>query len=204
MIRDSLKKFFLFKNRMFHCTVILSLLLHLAGLFVYENELRKTEFPVDAGRDDYIQLSIDGDDSVKNKRVIKKEPDPIPSVVIIKNLVSIENIRAGKKSALKQNITEDKKVYEHEILRKIHQSKYYPLYAKRRGIQGIVSVSFTVAKNGRLLDEVKIQKPAIYTILNSAALQTVRKAAPFPPFPTGLDLQSLNFTVDIVFELKQG
>ena len=65
------------------------------------------------------------------------------------------------------------------ILRRLEEKKVYPLAMRKRGIQGEVSVSFTVRPDGSLG---ALQPPAnaSHPFLAQAALETVRAASPFP------------------------
>jgi protein TonB len=65
------------------------------------------------------------------------------------------------------------------ILRRLEEKKVYPLAMRKRGIQGDVSVSFTVRPDGSLG---ALQPPANagHPFLAQAAAETVRAASPFP------------------------
>jgi len=83
-----------------------------------------------------------------------------------------------------QGITEQgAKPAPDEITRKIRDSiygaKYYPTTARRRGIEGTVTVEFTVNNSG-YPENLRITRSSGYEVLDSAALGTVSKAAPFP------------------------
>jgi len=67
-----------------------------------------------------------------------------------------------------------------------------------KGKTGGVKLSFTVAKNGFL-----IQEPSVISSddpdLIPVAIKTINKASPFPPFPESLDEDKLTFKVDLAF-----
>jgi protein TonB len=90
-----------------------------------------------------------------------------------------ENSAAGQGSSagyLKGN-------YEY-IKRRVRQYLVYSPQAKRMGIQGMVTVSFTIQQDGRVRD-VAVSKSSGYSLLDESALEAVRSASPFaaPPEP---------------------
>ena len=62
---------------------------------------------------------------------------------------------------------------------------YYPPAARARNIYGEVRLLVAIRSNGKL-EQVKILKSSGYGVLDEAALQSVRQAAPFQPFPAEL------------------
>ncbi|MFQ5900359.1 MAG: energy transducer TonB [Thermodesulfobacteriota bacterium] len=72
------------------------------------------------------------------------------------------------------------------ILSKIEKAKVYPAMARRMGIEGEVLVGFTLFSDGKI-DSVKVMSPTgSHRIFKKAAVDTVRKAAPYLPVPFGL------------------
>lgn len=73
--------------------------------------------------------------------------------------------------------------YEY-IKKRVRQYLVYNPQAKRMGIQGMVTVSFTIQQDGRVRD-VAVSKSSGYPLLDESALEAVRSAAPFaaPPEP---------------------
>lgn len=65
------------------------------------------------------------------------------------------------------------------IRRHLEQFKYYPAAARRRGIEGVVEVFFALGLGGHAT-ELAITNGSGHPILDRAALQTVRRAEPFP------------------------
>jgi TonB family protein len=69
------------------------------------------------------------------------------------------------------------------IWKRINRSKYYPPVAKRRGVEGAPRVTFAIDRDGqvkwaRLIDSCG------RTVLDDAAIKTVRRAAPYPYYPS--------------------
>ncbi len=61
----------------------------------------------------------------------------------------------------------------------IERAKSYPLLARRRGLEGTVHVSFRINESGEP-DEIEIKKSSGHSILDSATVKVVKKAAPYP------------------------
>ena len=66
-----------------------------------------------------------------------------------------------------------------QIRAAIERAKLYPLAAKRRGIEGSTTVEFSINIKG-LPENIKIVTSSGSDILDSAALSTITRAAPFP------------------------
>jgi protein TonB len=61
----------------------------------------------------------------------------------------------------------------------IERAKYYPLTAKRRGIEGTATVEFAINDDG-MPGNINIATSSGSDILDNAALTTITRAAPFP------------------------
>jgi TonB family protein len=83
---------------------------------------------------------------------------------------------------------------------KIESMKKYPIAAQKAGIEGRTGVKMTILKDGRL-EKVEIVKPSGYEVLDRAALQSVRDAAPFPPIPQEMGWDEIEMSIDLVFQI---
>lgn len=90
--------------------------------------------------------------------------------------------------------------YRTRIRQAIDKHKHYPRMARRLGLEGRVVVAFTVEADGRLAG-VRVVESSDSELLDEAALEAVRKAAPFPPFPDGVERQQWDFTLPLSFLL---
>jgi|GEM_PF-6706444 len=80
--------------------------------------------------------------------------------------------------------------YRAIILRQLEEGKVYPAAARKRGIAGPVTLCFSVAPDGTV--SMLSVEEASHRFLRQAALESVRKAAPFsfPERPSGrIDMQ---------------
>jgi protein TonB len=91
--------------------------------------------------------------------------------------------------------------YIDSIRNRVETAKHYPMMARNRGFQGQPVVRFTISKNGHLLN-LDLDQSSSYQILDQAALDTVRNAAPFPEIPAILKSEDLTFKLPIVFILE--
>ena len=89
----------------------------------------------------------------------------------------------------------------YEMVRlKIESCKRYPDSARTRHMEGRTKVRFVITPDGQL-SSVKIVKGARHGILNTAAMNAVKAAAPFPRPPVNLFKGPLHVEITIVFEL---
>ncbi|AEF83799.1 putative TonB-dependent receptor [Treponema primitia ZAS-2] len=95
-------------------------------------------------------------------------------------------------------------LYFGNLRSRIDGHKHYPYQARQRNQEGTVQVSFVVSRPGRLVGEPALEKKCRYASLNTAALEAVRDAAPYPPFPPDILEPELNFSVAITFSLFSG
>jgi protein TonB len=92
--------------------------------------------------------------------------------------------------------------YAGRIRSRIDKNKEYPYQARRQEQEGVVRVRFTLAKNGFLSGDPVLAESCRHARLNAAAIEAVRKAQPYPPFPPQLRDETMSFTIDVVFSLK--
>ncbi len=81
--------------------------------------------------------------------------------------------------------------YFASIKEKIEWAWVYPQEAQMRGEQGMLTITFTILRNGKL-QEVKLVKSSGYHMLDRAAMQAVRDAAAFPPMPKNWEDEELS------------
>lgn len=67
----------------------------------------------------------------------------------------------------------------HAVRQRLEHFKHYPASARRRGIEGAVDVSFRLNAQG-IAEDMQLVSGSGYSILDDAALTTVRRAEPFP------------------------
>lgn len=91
--------------------------------------------------------------------------------------------------------------YLDRVRMKIERHKRYPQVAKARGVEGRVLIRFVLCGDGTVRDLV-VLNGARHASLDAAALDAVRRAAPFPRPPADLFKGDVPLELAIVFELN--
>lgn len=87
-----------------------------------------------------------------------------------------------------------------EIRSRIEQAKFYPDLARSQGIEGTVELLFTLSADGAVM-EVKVLHSSGSPVLDNAAIEAVKRAAPYPvveDWPGTLQLQ-----LSITYRLRE-
>ncbi len=92
--------------------------------------------------------------------------------------------------------------YQDMIKQRIEKFRKYPLRARRNQTQGIVGLKFYVFANGST-GSVKIVQSSGSELLDTEALNTIKRASPFLPIPLGIHQDKITIHVSIIFSLKQ-
>jgi len=144
----------------------------------------------------------------KEKEVTKKLPkktqtqEKVVKEEFTKEL--IQEVQAQNSSTPSQNIAKPvfdakrKEEFIAGLYRVLNENKHYPKMAKRRGLEGVVHVKFTLLKDGRLVD-VLLYKSSGYGILDKAALSLVASIKKYRPIPDEVSLVALDFNVPIKY-----
>jgi protein TonB len=77
----------------------------------------------------------------------------------------------------------------------------YPPSARDKGLYGVVTVRFTIARNGRL-QALTVKNKSPYKLLDDEALRTIRAAAPFEPFPSEFKIETLHVSASFEYEFS--
>lgn len=73
--------------------------------------------------------------------------------------------------------------YLAQLLSHIERNKFYPANARRRGLEGVVKVSFVLLADGGIRD---LAVSGTHSILEKAAAEAMRQALPLPRPPAGI------------------
>jgi protein TonB len=114
-----------------------------------------------------------------------------------------------KEEQLAQDTIESQDVIKESILRyqdsvkqKIQEERRYPRWALRLGREGAVRISFNLLSSGEIKD-VRLLHPSGIDELDTEAIDAVKRASPFLPFPSDFGKGELQFEIDIVFRLVE-
>ncbi|MGL4524167.1 MAG: energy transducer TonB [Spirochaetia bacterium] len=145
-------------------------------------EFTLKEYPVFIADDDVIEL-------IKKKIEHKAAPT-----------IAQETKEKSHKEALDAPQTigfsvEFRKTYIGQVIAQLSANKYYPESERRREREGRVLVAFTIYPDGSVAN-IHIKDESLYTLLNQAAIDTVKKSAPFPPFESKKNQLDMQVVID--------
>ncbi|MBW2476108.1 MAG: energy transducer TonB [Deltaproteobacteria bacterium] len=109
-----------------------------------------------------------------------------------------ESIMGQTKEFDIENLEND---YLQALLRELAKHKKYPDSARRRGLEGDVIVTFTVLEDGTI-SRTNIEKSSGWSILDRAAIRSLKRLGRFKPIPTELNRDAWAFLVTIHFSLE--
>lgn len=84
----------------------------------------------------------------------------------------------------------------------IDRHKRYPAEARRAGITGSIVLQFVILPDGQVI-EPSIAESNGYRALGTAALESLRRASPMPPFPPEVDRDRLVVRVPMTYTLNE-
>ncbi len=90
--------------------------------------------------------------------------------------------------------------YQDSVKQKIQEERRYPRWALRLGREGAVKISFILLSSGEIKDIRLIGSSGINE-LDAEAMDAIKRASPFLPFPDNFEKSELQFEIDIVFRI---
>lgn len=87
------------------------------------------------------------------------------------------------------------------VRKRIEEAKTYPYQARERGFEGAVYLRFTILTNGGV-DRIKAEQSSGWWVLDHAAIEAIKRAAPFLPFPESLKGKDIEMAITLVFKLE--
>lgn len=138
------------------------------------------------------------------EKVVKKIDEKIKPKELFKE-PQVEKVVSQKVEQKEEKINPNIiKAVENEYLLKlkrlIEKKKKYPNAAKRLNQMGKVYLSFTIDKNGNIMN-VKISRNSKYERLDSAAINILNEIKKFEPIPKELKKSSWDITVPVVYQI---
>ena len=138
--------------------------------------------------------------SKKEEAKVKKTPEPKVESTKPKREVAEksreEKRKGGSLKPLQGNLPVS---YIDAVRRAIEESIFYPLEAIEKGIEGPVTVRFSLNREGRAVE----CKPLSGNAILSEATCTAIREAKFPPIPPSIKNDTLTFELQIEFNLKK-
>lgn len=93
------------------------------------------------------------------------------------------------------------KEYLAHLKEKVEAARIYPAQAMRRDQEGAVILRVVIGTDGRI-EEVRIVEPSPFSLLNQAAVETIRSLSSLPPPPPGFGNQ-IEVTIPLVYRLER-
>ena len=92
--------------------------------------------------------------------------------------------------------------YQDSVKQKIQEERRYPRWALRLGREGAVRISFILLSSGEI-EDVRLLGSSGIDELDTEAIDAVKRASPFLPFPDNFAKSELQFEIDIVFRIVE-
>jgi TonB family protein len=110
---------------------------------------------------------------------------PLPTLKeLLPSAASLSGLKDGQANGPVSLNTSDPKyaTYVTKIRQYIESEWQYPDAALRYGLQGKLTLEFTIQSNGQL-ESLKLVRSSGSSLLDEEALRAIKAAAPFPPIP---------------------
>jgi TonB family protein len=134
-----------------------------------------------------LPLLDEGDLNKYSRPTPKKEAEPVLN----------QKIKEGEAIPLDTNNLKFFSYFK-TIKKQISRVRSYPEAAREYFLRGSSSVQFTLLKNGEVQD-VKIVKSSGHNILDQNAIETIKKAAPFNPFPKRIEMSKISVVTELEY-----
>jgi protein TonB len=87
------------------------------------------------------------------------------------------------------------------IVAQLNRRKTYPAEAKKARQEGVVTVRFTVDREGNV-SNVAIKRGSGFDILDTATLQLLARVGPLPRMPASMARESVSLALPIEYSLR--
>ncbi|MGD8678238.1 MAG: energy transducer TonB [Chromatiales bacterium] len=156
------------------------------------------------GKQKPSQPDLSPDEAVKKKATPVAQPEKVaqPAKPAKKPARKIPQTSSAASAASRQQIAQEEASYRSMVRSLIEKQKFYPARARRNRSTGEVSVSFTLHRDGTVLN-LRISHPSGVSALDQAARKAVQKVGRFPPFPDASRRTSWEFTVPLHYRLPR-
>jgi len=111
--------------------------------------------------------------------------------------------RVGEGSGREATVTLESRSHEYaayleQVKRRIEREWRYPLLAQERGLTGRLVIEFAIRQDGALT-RLHLADSSGVSILDDAALEAIRHAAPYSPLPEAMGLDRLNIVASFEY-----
>ena len=109
--------------------------------------------------------------------------------------------RGGSGGGTGKGNPDAEQAYLAHIIKKLDRHKKYPSAARNRRLDGVVTVSFSVNRQGQVSGS-RLVKSSGHPALDQEAMALLRRATPFQPMPEALQRPQLLLNIPIEFSLR--
>ncbi len=138
---------------------------------------------------------------------VERPPDETPALVPIPAVKPPEKVENSPPPAprtaqqVKGGAPAIEPSWQTNLVRQLQRFKRYPASAQSRNEQGVVLLSFSLDRDGRVLAH-SIARSSGYTDLDNEVMAMIMRAEPLPPFPASMTQPRIDLTVPIRFSLR--
>jgi protein TonB len=159
--------------------------------------------PVDS---DIEQPEVAPQPEVQEKQVEAPPPDESPTIVPPPEEKPLQNEEIkppapAMPARVKGGAPRVSASWETSLIKHLQQFKRYPSEAQSRGDEGVVLLSFSVDRNGRVLSR-QVTRSSGFPALDAEVISMIDRAQPLPAFPESMTDTRLDLTVPIRFSLR--
>ena len=157
----------------------------------------KAPQPMDVKRLNITQQRIPSFKPIKLEPAEKNLPDSLVGGISMPDIAAASDLNIAEWSPGELDTSCS---YLEMVRLKIERHKSYPDMARTKQIEGSVTIRFVITPDGGVR-AIKLVKPSRHLVLDTAALNAVKNAAPFPKPPKHLFKGEIPLELTIVFEL---
>jgi protein TonB len=133
---------------------------------------------------------------------ISRKPEPVKEPARKQPPVKPPGASQAAPAASRKQIAKAETSYRNMVRSLIEKKKFYPARARRNRSTGKVHVSFTLQRDGSVMN-LRISQSSGVSALDQAAKKAVQKVGRFPPFPKASRRTNWEFTVPLHYRLPR-
>lgn len=108
---------------------------------------------------------------------------------------------AAPKQGVSSKLSEATLSWQKSVTLHLNKHKKYPGDARKRGEEGVASITFTIDRSGQVISS-HLDKSSGSELLDREAIEVLTRASPFPPPPMDVTNHTFRFSVPIQFHIK--
>jgi periplasmic protein TonB len=144
---------------------------------------------------------------IEEVKVEQPPPDETPAIIpepVVKPPEHVEEARPPAPMTAQQvkgGAPHVEPSWQSSLVRQLQRYKRYPSEAQARNEEGVVVLSFSLDRRGRVLAH-RIAHSSGFSDLDNEVMAMIMRAEPLPPFPASMPQPRIDLTVPIRFSLR--